>query len=104
MPITIIAKDYGMSATRMNSMLYGFGVQYKVSGTWVLFSRYQNCGYTQTCTIRPNGMSDYIQVMYWTEDGRKFLYDFLKEKGISPKYETFFTDPYSNGRLRTRLF
>ncbi len=69
MQMTLIAKDYGMSATRMNAMLYGYGVQYKVGKTWVLFAKYQNYGFTQTRTIRPRGCEEYIQVMYWTETG-----------------------------------
>lgn len=88
-PMTLIAKDYGMSATRMNSMLYAFGVQYRMNcGTWVLYADYQDLGYTQTVTIFPR--YDYenpILVMYWTHAGREFLYRFLKERGIVPVTE-----------------
>ncbi len=102
MQMTLIAKDYGMSATRMNAMLYGYGVQYKVGKTWVLFSKYQNYGFTQTRTIRPRGCEEYIQVMYWTETGRKFIYDFLKSKGVLPKSEAFLQEDVAvndNGQL-----
>ena len=89
MPMTLIAKDYGMSATRLNSMLYAFGVQYRMNcGTWVLYADYQDLGYTQTVTIFPR--YDYenpILVMYWTHAGREFLYRFLKERGIVPVTE-----------------
>jgi len=88
-PMTLIAKDYGMSATRLNSMLYAFGVQYRMNcGTWVLYADYQDLGYTQTVTIFPR--YDYenpILVMYWTHAGREFLYRFLKERGIVPVTE-----------------
>lgn len=88
-PMTLIAKDYGMSATRLNAMLYAFGVQYKMNcGTWVLYADYQDLGYTQTVTIFPR--YDYenpILVMYWTHVGREFLYRFLKERGIVPVTE-----------------
>ena len=51
-PMTAISKDYGMSAARMNAMLYAFGVQYKMhSGPWVLYAPYQDLGYTKTITI-----------------------------------------------------
>lgn len=102
MQMTLIAKDYGMSATRMNAMLYGYGVQYKVGKTWVLFAKYQNYGFTQTRTIRPRGSEEYIQVMYWTETGRKFIYDFLKYKGVLPKSEAFLQEDVAvndNGQL-----
>ena len=89
MPMTLIAKDYGISATRLNSMLYAFGVQYKMHcGTWVLYAAYQDLGYTQTVTIFPR--YDYNNprlVMYWTHTGREFLYRFLKERGLVPVME-----------------
>lgn len=86
-PMTLIAKDYGMSATRMNAMLYAFGVQYQLpsSDTWILYAPYQDMGYTQTVTIFPR--YDYNNpklVMYWTHAGREFLYHFLKKRGIKP--------------------
>ena len=86
MPMTLIAKDYGMSATRLNSMLYAFGVQYKThSGTWVLYAPYQDMGYTKTVTIFPYyDRTNPILFMYWTHAGREFLYNFLKERGILP--------------------
>lgn len=48
--MTEIAKDYGMSAKSMNSKLHELGVQYKQSGIWFLYAKYQDKGYTQTKT------------------------------------------------------
>ncbi len=89
-PMTAISKDYGMSATRMNAMLYAFGVQYKMhSGPWVLYVPYQDLGYTKTITIFPRyDRENPILVMYWTHAGREFLYRFLKERDILPVSET----------------
>ena len=56
--VTQIAKDYGLSAQNFNSILSGFNVQYKSNGQWVLYSRYQDKGYTQsrtTTTYNNNG-------------------------------------------------
>ncbi|MBO5494383.1 MAG: phage antirepressor KilAC domain-containing protein [Eubacterium sp.] len=88
-PMTLIAKDYGMSATRLNAMLYAFGVQYRMNcGTWVLYADYQDMGYTKTVTIFPRyDYNNAILVMYWTHSGREFLYRFLKEHGILPMSE-----------------
>ena len=37
-PVTVIAKDYGMSAQVFNDLLHFLGIQYKLkSGTWVLY-------------------------------------------------------------------
>lgn len=90
LPMTLIAKDYGMSATRLNAMLYAFGVQYKThSGTWVLYADYQDMGYTKTKTFVPYNELEHRArlTMYWTHTGREFLYRFLKEYGILPVSE-----------------
>lgn len=49
-PINIIAKDYGMSARSMNRLLHQLKVQYPSGGTWVLYAKYQDQGYTTTET------------------------------------------------------
>lgn len=86
---TEISKDYGMSATGFNKMLYEFGIQYKQSGVWFLYAKYQSEGYTQTKTQnypKPDGTQGSRTHMYWTQKGRLFLYDFLKSKEILPLY------------------
>ena len=88
--VTEIAKDYGMSATGFNKMLYEFGIQYKQSRVWFLYAKYQSEGYTQTKTQnynKPDGTQGARTHMYWTQKGRLFLYDFLKSKGILPLIE-----------------
>lgn len=88
--VTEIAKDYGMSATEFNKILNGFGIQYKQSGVWFLYAKYQSEGYTQTKTQnynKPDGTQGARTHMYWTQKGRLFLYDFLKSKGILPLIE-----------------
>ena len=88
--VTQIAKDYGLSAQNFNSILSGFNVQYKSNGQWVLYSRYQDKGYTQsrtTTTYNNTGtMKAHIDTL-WTQKGRLFLYTFLKKKGIIPTME-----------------
>lgn len=87
-PITFIAKDYGMSAVKLNAMLYAYGIQYKLRETWVLYRDYQDKGYTQSVTIIPNGDVSKTKLhTYWTEKGREFLYDFLKTEGLFPVCE-----------------
>ena len=39
MPVSIIAKDYGMTAIEFNRMLHDLGVQYKIGGTFNTHSR-----------------------------------------------------------------
>ena len=88
--MTEIAKDYGKSAKGMNKLLNEFGIQYKQSGVWFLYAKYQDKGYTQTKTQnynRPDGTQGSRVHMYWTQKGRLFLYDFLKSKDVLPMIE-----------------
>ena len=88
--MTEIAKDYVMSAKGMNSKLYELGVQYKQSGIWFLYAKYQDKGYTQTKTqyyIKADGTQGVTTHTYWSQKGRLFLYDLLKDNGILPMIE-----------------
>jgi len=82
-PVSLIAKDYGMSALAFNQMLHDFGIQYKISGTWLLYQGYAGKGYTQTKTYHYGENSSSIHTC-WTQRGRLFLYDFLLNEGIEP--------------------
>ena len=56
LPISIIAKDYGWSAKKMNKFLHEQGVQYKLGETWLLYARYAEMGYTKSETFTyPHG-------------------------------------------------
>ncbi len=85
-PVSLIAKDYGMSATAFNRLLHSFGIQYRVAGTWVLYQGYAGRGYTQTRTYY---VSENTSAMHtcWTQKGRLFLYERLKSWGVLPLIE-----------------
>ena len=88
---TVIAKDYGMSAKKFNSMLHAMGIQYKQGDIWVLYSKYQGQGYLKAKTHNyadGNGVQHSKEHAYWTQKGRMFLYDLLKQKGILPLIES----------------
>lgn len=88
--ITQIAKDYGMSGSRMNKLLNTYGIQYKQSGQWLLYSKYHNMGYTHSKTIditRSDGRPDIVMETKWTQKGRLFIYELLKKDGILPIIE-----------------
>lgn len=87
---TIIAKDYGMSAKGFNELLHSYGIQYKQGSTWVLYAEYQGQGYLKSKTHNysdSEGIQHSREHFYWTQKGRLFLYDFLKQKGIYPLIE-----------------
>jgi len=84
-PITVIAKDYGMSAASLNKLLYDLKVQYKVDGIWVLYQKHSNQGYTVTQTHYVNNEQMAIMHTYWVQRGRRFIYDLLKYWKILPE-------------------
>lgn len=88
--MTQIAKDYGMTAQEMNSLLHRLKVQYKQNDQWLLYSKYHKEGYVDSETIPIKHKSGIIEPkMYtkWTQKGRKFLYELLKENGVLPVIE-----------------
>lgn len=86
--ITQIAKDYGMSGKAMNDKLHELKVQYKQGSIWLLYSEYQQNGWTQSQT-KMVGHNKEKAVMYtkWTQKGRLGLYELLKENGVLPLIE-----------------
>ena len=94
--ITQIATNYGMTAVKMNNLLHKMGVQYKQSGIWKLYAKYEGNGYTVT----PTGQTDdgyTFKNMKWTNKGEYFLYQLLKEEGItSTSYDILFKDYQQN--------
>lgn len=84
--VTHIAKDYGMSATALNKMLSDFGIQFKQGGTWLLYQKHADKGYTQSTThIIDDERSSLLTK--WTQKGRLFIYETLKDNGILPLIE-----------------
>lgn len=85
--ISKIAKDYGMSAIKMNQLLHQLGIQYKQGDCWLLYSKYQDKGYTQSKTHTIDSETSKMHT-YWTQKGRLFIYEMLKNKlGILPLIE-----------------
>lgn len=85
-----IAKDYGMSADSFNRMLKGLRIQYKRGDQWLLYAPYQDKGYMTSRTTpitHSDGRVEQKVASLWTAEGRRFLYDFLKKRGIVPLNE-----------------
>ena len=75
--VTQIAKELQLSAVSLNRTLHQLKIQYKQNGTWVLYAKYQNCGYTVTNTILKelkDGSTITKMQTRWTERGRKFIH------------------------------
>lgn len=88
--ITQIAADYGMSAVAFNKLLQTVGIQHKVNGQWVLYKAFMGKGYIQSksFTFKDKKGNEHSRLStYWTQKGRKLIYDALKENGILPLIE-----------------
>jgi anti-repressor protein len=90
---TTLAKDYGLSAEKLNSILHGLKIQYKTSdGQWVLYAKYCGKGYTKNRKSTPfqhksTGEWDTKNTTVWTEAGQRFIYEQLKAIGMLPSVE-----------------
>lgn len=87
---TVIAQDYGMTAQAFNKLLQILHIQYKLSGVWVLYRDYKDQGYTGTKTYNyadSEAVQHAKEHTYWTQKGRKFLYEKLKDVGYLPVME-----------------
>ena len=90
MLISVIAKDYGKSAKWFNATLHTLGIQYKLDGTWLLYQKYAEQGYTKSYTHTYTdklGMTHTTITTCWTQKGRLFLYDLLRKHNIIPVME-----------------
>jgi prophage antirepressor-like protein len=88
--VSVIAKDYGWSAKRMNNFLHGCGVQFRQGETWLPYRKHAQKGYTATKThLHPgkDGGPHSSVHTYWTQKGRLFIYEILKAKGHLPRME-----------------
>ncbi len=77
-----IAKELGMSAISLNRKLHELGIQYKQNGTWLLYHKHQNKGYTKTETYtytNSSGETKTSMQTVWTEKGRQFVHSLLKK-------------------------
>lgn len=90
LPVSVIAKDYGWSAKKMNKFLHEQGVQYKLGETWLLYAKYAEMGYTKSETFTYPGHDDTVHSKVgtkWTQAGRLFIYDLMKNAGHAPVIE-----------------
>ena len=76
--------------SRLTNKGDSIGVQFKQSGQWLLYRKYHDEGYTHSKTIdivRSDGRPDVVMETKWTQKGRLFLYELLKDNGIIPVIE-----------------
>ena len=80
--VTDIAKDLGMSARKLNTILKDLGIIYKPQGknkSWCLYSKYQHL----VPEYADYHISEHGQTLKFTEKGRKWLIETLEDNGYS---------------------
>lgn len=70
---TDIAKDLGMSARKLNSILYEKEVIYRKGNTWYLYSKYEH----MIPEYADYKITEYGQQLKWTNKGREFIINLL---------------------------
>ena len=88
--VTQIAKDYGLSAKALNDILQRLGIQHKVNGQWILCAPHISQGYVHSKSIsitHADGTQGTKLNTEWTQKGRLFLYNELKNIGYLPLIE-----------------
>lgn len=88
--ITQIAADYGYNAKDFNKLLHKARIQHKVNGQWILYKVYMGQGYVTTkpfTFVDHKGITRSRPSTYWTQKGRKLIYDILKDNDILPLIE-----------------
>lgn len=88
--VTVIAKDFGWSAKKLNEFLHEQKVQFKQGKTWVLYQKHAEQGYTATKTqpyLGKDGEQHSSVHTYWTQKGRLFIYELMKAAGHLPLVE-----------------
>lgn len=94
MCITQIAADYGMTAIKLNQILYSAKFQRKVNKQWVLYAVYLDKEYTKSTTFNikkkdaNNNITEKVVVnTQWTQKGRLKIHDILSKIGIKAKMD-----------------
>lgn len=76
-----LANDYNFELSTFRDLLSNLGIVDKTKNYYILAERYQGCNYIKS------EFKDNEIISYWTQKGRLFIYDFLKQKGILPTIE-----------------
>lgn len=90
MTVTEIAKDFGLSAAKLNKFLERKHIQYRQGKHWVIYQEYAGQGLAsyEPFAYEERSIDGTKKKVHnnlkWTQKGRKFIYDLLKEEDIHP--------------------
>ena len=78
--ISQIAKDFNLSGTKLNKILCENKIQYKQGKQYNLYQKYIDMDLAKSYTYLDTKGNSHM-CLKWTEKGRKFIYELLKELG-----------------------
>jgi prophage antirepressor-like protein len=84
--VNMIASGLGISHIKLNKLLCEWGIQYKQSDCYFLYSDYRDKGYTMHRPyphLNGQGITVTTQHMYWTEKGKKFIIELYHKKSAA---------------------
>lgn len=82
MTTTQVAKSFGMTSHKLNTYLNDKGIQFKMSGMWMLYKEYDGKGYAEVRTYVNKKRETTCHYLVWTEKGKEFIYNLLLEDKI----------------------
>ena len=77
-----IAQDFGKTANWLNKLLNTLGIQYKQGSKWHLYAKYKDLGLVKEITVYDEENDRNFTRMKWTQKGREFIHNLLKENEI----------------------
>ena len=77
-----IAQDFGKTANWLNKLLNTLGIQYKQGSKWYLYAKYKDLGLVKEITVYDEENDRNFTRMKWTQKGREFIHNLLKENEI----------------------
>ena len=77
-----IAQDFGKTANWLNKILNTLGIQYKQGSKWHLYAKYKDLGLVKEITVYDEENDRNFTRMKWTQKGREFIHNILKENEI----------------------
>lgn len=80
--VNMIADCLGITAQRLNQLLCIWGIQYRQSGVYHLYSEYRDKDlvYHRPYVTENGGKVHTSQIMHWTEKGKRFIIEMYNQK------------------------
>ena len=86
---TVIAKEHGMTAHKLNMFLNKHRIIFKRGKTWMPYKEYENQGFCDYEHWSNQENKDVAPLLKWTQKGEKLIHDLLEQCGIESQAKKF---------------